>query len=155
MDDIRTVVHGLYETVRKRLNELLSVGREDAMPALDLARLCDNAVDLSEGWNFLKDCRNQFSVDGERWMWRRMFVESDIETYFVKGGLDDVRNRDDIQWNQENIEDCFRVALEPNPMLAAFFSLRPFILFEKRSLFLLQNAIMPGTTKENHRPPRG
>ena len=123
MENIRTVVHGLYETVRKRLNELLFVGREDAMPALDLARLCDNAVDLSKGLNFLKDCRSQFSVDDERWMWRRMFVESEIEKYFVKGGLDDVRNRDDIQWNRENVEDCFRVALEPNPMLAASFRL--------------------------------
>lgn len=108
MDDIRTVVHGLYETVRKRLNELLFVDREDAMPALDLKSLCDNPAELSEGWNFLKDRRNQFSVDGERWMWRRMFAEDVIEKYFIKGGLDHVRDRDDIQWNQTNVEDYFR-----------------------------------------------
>ena len=49
MDDIRTVVHGLHEMVRKRLNELLFVDREDAMPALDLKTLCNNAAELSEG----------------------------------------------------------------------------------------------------------
>ena len=36
------------------------------MPALDLKSLCDNAAEPSEGWNFSKDSRNQFSVDGER-----------------------------------------------------------------------------------------
>ena len=57
----------------------------------------------------MKDGRNQFSVDGERWMWRRMFAEGVIVICFVKGGLDHVRDRGDIQWNQKNVEDHFRM----------------------------------------------
>ena len=34
------------------------------MAALDSKSSCDNFAELSEGWNFLKDRRNQFSVDG-------------------------------------------------------------------------------------------
>ena len=108
MDDIRIVVQGLYETVRKRLNDLLYVEREDQLPALDLKSVCDNAAELSEGWNFLKDSRNEFTVDGERWMWRRMFVEEAIERSFIVGGLDHVQSRDDIQWDRKKVEDYFR-----------------------------------------------
>ena len=108
MDDIRIVVQGLYETVRIRLNELLYVDRDDALPALDFKSLCDNAAELSEGWNFLKDSRNQFTIDGERWMWRRMFAEKAIEGQFIVGSLDYVQSRDDIQWNEKKVEDYFR-----------------------------------------------
>ncbi len=108
MDDIRTVVQGLYETVRKRLNELLYVDREDELPVLDLKSVCDNAAELSEGWNFLKDSRNEFTVDGERWVWRRLFAEEAIEQDFIIGGLDHVQSRDDIQWNSKKVEDYFR-----------------------------------------------
>jgi len=51
MGDIRVVVHGLYETVRERLvKDLLLVedGGKAALPMLDLGRLFDNAVEMSE-----------------------------------------------------------------------------------------------------------
>ena len=109
MDDIRTVVHGLFDTVNARLrNDLLFVSDERPLPVLDIGQLADNAAELSEGWNFLRDSRNQFPVDGERWMWRRLFAEDKIERCFVVGSLDEVEGRDDIRWNEKKVEDYFR-----------------------------------------------
>ena len=81
MGDIRTVVHGLTETVRTRLTqELMFLGpaRGDIadsaavpaamLPALDLAHTFDNAAEMTEGWSFLQDVRNSFAVDGTRWL---------------------------------------------------------------------------------------
>ena len=88
MGDIRTVVHGLTETVRTRLTqELMFLGpaRGDiadsaavlaaVLPVLDLAHTFDNAAEITKGWSFLQDVRNSFAVDGTRWLWRRMFNE--------------------------------------------------------------------------------
>lgn len=110
MDDIRTVVHGLHETVNTRLRrELLFIDSEHPLPVLDIGQLADNAAELSEGWNYLRDSRNQFPVDGERWMWRRLFAEDRIERRFVHDSLDAVEGRDDIRWNEKKVEDYFRI----------------------------------------------
>ncbi|KAL9628824.1 MAG: hypothetical protein Q9204_005638 [Flavoplaca sp. TL-2023a] len=109
MDDVRTVVHGLNETVRNRLQDLLFVGDGQAeLPPLDIKKLCDNHAELSEGWSFLADSRNQFAVNGEEWMWKRLFREPRMERYFVDGSLDYVQSREDMQWNGKNIERYFR-----------------------------------------------
>lgn len=49
IDDIRTVVQRLYETVHKRVKEIFYVKRHNVLPALDLKLLCDNTAELSEG----------------------------------------------------------------------------------------------------------
>ncbi len=109
MDDIRTVVHGLYDTVNARLRkDLLFVSDGHPLPVLDITKLADNAAELSEGWGFLRDSRNKFPIDGERWMWRRSFAEEDIERRFVHNTLDEVEGRDDIRWNEKAVEDYFR-----------------------------------------------
>ena len=120
MDDIRTVVHGLLETTRRRLKrELLFISNEGELPALDLKALSDNAAELSEGWNFLQDRHNHFVVDGERWLWRRMFKEKVIERRFVKSDLEDARGREYIQWNEKNVEYYFRTVRRHNEELLA------------------------------------
>jgi hypothetical protein len=79
IDDIRTVVHGLYETARERLKtKLLLIDEGGQLPQLNIKSMADNAAELAEGWNFLQDSRNAFAVDGERWIWRRMFEEEKI-----------------------------------------------------------------------------
>ena len=62
---MRSVVHGLNESVRKRLMEdLLYVegGREGGerarLPRLDLGKLYDNLAELTEGWSFLNNHRS-------------------------------------------------------------------------------------------------
>lgn len=108
MDDIRSVVHGLFDTVRGRLKDLLFVDDTHQLPTVDIKSLADNAAEMSEDWNFLQDGRNQWSVNGERWMWDRMFVEERLERRFIEGTLDDVQGRNDIHWNMKNVEDYFR-----------------------------------------------
>lgn len=58
---------------------------------VDIGQLADNAAKLSEGWNLLRDKRNEFVVDGERLMWRRLFAEDNIERCFAHGSLDEGR----------------------------------------------------------------
>jgi len=109
IDDIRTVVHGLFEEVSQRFErELMLVDQDTILPHLDISSLADNAAELSEGWNFLKDSRNKFPVDGERWMWRRMFAEEKIQARFLSGDLEHVESREEIQWNRKAVEDYFR-----------------------------------------------
>ncbi|KAK1046049.1 hypothetical protein LTR74_018029 [Friedmanniomyces endolithicus] len=89
MGDIRTVVHGLNETVRERST--------------------NNEAEISEDYSFLDDVRNQFEVEGERWLWRRMFQERAIAEQFVIGDLDHAKERSDIQWNRRGVERYRRV----------------------------------------------
>ena len=67
MDDIRTVVHGLHETARRRLHEYLLFVAWEGMPLIQIATLADDPVDIGEG---MADTRNTSAVDGRRWMWR-------------------------------------------------------------------------------------
>ena len=67
MDDIRTVVHGLLETARERLyRDLMFVDNEGQQaPAIDIEKLADNPAEMSEGWSFLEDARNEFPIEGK------------------------------------------------------------------------------------------
>ena len=65
MDQIRTVVHGLLATTRKRLVEDLmfmvpgvSDWRAEDMPGFDMAGVFDNHSVMDEGFNFVQDARN-------------------------------------------------------------------------------------------------
>ena len=53
------------------------------MPPIQLATLADNPVEMSEGWSFLADTRNEFAVNGRRWMWRRLFKAGVVQSRFV------------------------------------------------------------------------
>jgi superfamily II DNA helicase RecQ len=109
IDDIRTVVHGLFEDVSQRFkNELMLADEDQVIPQLDISSLADNAAELSEGWSFLHDSRNEFPIDGERWMWRRMFAEEKIQQKLLTGEIGQVERREDIQWNRKGVEDYFR-----------------------------------------------
>lgn len=116
MEELRSVVHGLNESVRQRLMEdLLCVegGREGVeertrLPKLDLAGLYDNPAELTEDWSFLSDYRSKWEVDGQKWMFKRLSREAVLEKRFIQGRLDQVERWDQIQWNQTGVEDYFR-----------------------------------------------
>ncbi|KAK3620044.1 hypothetical protein LTR22_025756 [Elasticomyces elasticus] len=125
MGDIRTIVHGLNESARERLvHDLMFIevrereegrgeeSRHDKarLPALDLKQIYDNEAEVSEDYSFLDDVRNKFEVNGDNWMWKRMFRERAIEKQFVIGDLDEARERSDIQWSARGIERYIRVA---------------------------------------------
>ena len=110
MDDVRTVVHGLNGHVREGLVTGLMMLEEDGntqLPELDLGKLFDNAAEMTEGWSFLSDTRNVWAVEGERWMWRRMWEEKKMKKQFTRG-LDRVKSRQDIRWNKKGVEDYLR-----------------------------------------------
>ena len=119
MEELRSVVHGLNESVRQRLMEdLLCVegGRAGGgevegrarLPQLDLGGLYNNPAELTADWSFLGDHRSQWEVDGKKWMFKRLSHKADLEEKFVLGGLDGVEQWDQIQWNQKGVEDYFR-----------------------------------------------
>ncbi|KAK5127669.1 hypothetical protein LTR08_004350 [Meristemomyces frigidus] len=121
MGDICTVVHGLNEAVRQMLTQELmflgqagvdgagrAAGTAAVLPALDLARVFDNAAEITEGWSFLEDVRNSFEVDGKRWMWKRMFHEEAMQKQFTKNRLDDAHEGHDIRWSERGVEEYMR-----------------------------------------------
>jgi hypothetical protein len=70
---IRTVVHGLLATTRKRLAEELmmlipGVGdwRAEDMLRFDMAGIVDNHAIMDEGLSFIHDARNPWPVDRKR-----------------------------------------------------------------------------------------
>ena len=113
LGDLRAVVHGLNESMRQKLiKDLMLIkgnGEGDVkMPELDLQSIFDNAAEMAEEWNFLKDPRNEWEVDGKRWIWDRMFTEHEVQTKFIKGGLEHTTDRGQIRWNEKGVEDYFR-----------------------------------------------
>ena len=92
--DIRSVVHGLYATARRQLAEdLLFVPSiesthphewPEGLPRFDIREIRDNHRMLDEGWSFFKDVRNEWAVDGERWMGKRLFEDMEVRQRFVE-----------------------------------------------------------------------
>ena len=85
MPDLRAMVHGLVTRVRRQLEqELLLLTVDDAsLPPLDLNHVYDNPGDVRDRWSFLKDGRNQFSVDGQRWLHGRVLRDPRLRRRFI------------------------------------------------------------------------
>ena len=69
---------------------LLDVNKQGAvregttqLPDLKLEELRDNHAEIIEGWNFLKDPRNPFKEDDERWLFRRVLAEEKLKKKFI------------------------------------------------------------------------
>lgn len=111
MGDLRSLVHGLYESTREKLmDDLLLLVPEQApyLPELDIDLLFDNPSELTEDWSFLEDTRNQWKVDGSQWMWKRVFKERNMRSKFLKATLEKVHSKNHLKWNEKGVEDYFR-----------------------------------------------
>ena len=104
MDQIRTVVYGLLATTRKRLVEDLmfmvpgvSDWRAEDIPGFDMASVFDNHSVMDEGFNFIHDARNQWSVDGKRWMGKRLFTEAAVRARFIEDAEGQTFNPDAVE----------------------------------------------------------
>lgn len=93
MDDIRSVVHGLLAVVRTQLARELLMTHEEPnttgwrpadSPTFDISKISDNHRVLDEGWSFLKDGRNEWAVNGDRWMGMRMFEQGRVREQFIR-----------------------------------------------------------------------
>lgn len=116
MEELRSVVHGLNESARQKLlRDLLLIEdnkriehQNTNLPELDLRRLYDNPAELAEDWNFLDDPRTQWTIDGKKWMFKRLSKEYKLEKKFFQSELDSVESWKGIEWNQKSVEDYFR-----------------------------------------------
>jgi superfamily II DNA or RNA helicase len=84
MDDFRAFVHGLHHAVRALLETELLLARTARLdsPAVLLAPLRDDPRQASAGWCFLQDRRNQFPVEGDRWLWQQVQTHPLLRTKF-------------------------------------------------------------------------
>src|SRR5579862_7705534 len=77
------MVHGLVEEARKELfTNLIIVDRPQA-PAIDWESMVDNPTESRVGWSFLNDERTKFAVDGQWWLYERMFKEQKLQEKFM------------------------------------------------------------------------
>ncbi|KAK1092972.1 hypothetical protein LTR48_003290 [Friedmanniomyces endolithicus] len=116
MDEIRTVVHGLNDTVQQRLvrdllwmtpGESADTWKPPGMPAFELAMLFDNHAEMSEGWSFIQDRRHSWAVDGAEWMWQRIFDHESIQKRLITSSIEEVQ-AGNIQCRDVGIERYFR-----------------------------------------------
>ena len=91
----RGMVHSLVAKTRRLLHEeIFDLREEERAPYLDMAALYDRPVEKMGGWNFIQDERNQWPVEGDLWLWRRLKrPESRYRLVQEHGGL----------WNQDEI----------------------------------------------------
>jgi len=77
MTDLRTAVHGLLQTAKRRMRvDLMRLDEEDGgvdkMPKIDLTQIKDAPGEMGEGFSFLSLKENDWEVDGYQWMIGRL-----------------------------------------------------------------------------------
>jgi len=82
------MVHGLVEEAKKELfTKLIMVDentdREGQAPAIDWESMVDNPSESRIAWSFLDDERSKFVVDGQWWLYKRMFKEQKLREQFI------------------------------------------------------------------------
>ncbi|KAK3617752.1 hypothetical protein LTR22_026629 [Elasticomyces elasticus] len=112
MDDIQSVVHGVFESARVRLREDLMFVDERAgpeqLPPLNMDTVFDNPAEVDEDWNFLQDRRTVFSVEGHKWLWKRMYKDRALELRFTDGDSAEAQCLEDVRWNERGVEEYIR-----------------------------------------------
>jgi hypothetical protein len=78
MAQFRGMVHRLASESRRLLTEELLFSRATPVPAVPWESMRDNPTDERLGWNFFKDQRTQMPVNGERWLFERVWQEASI-----------------------------------------------------------------------------
>jgi len=127
LQDLKSTIQGLCNQARTQLlHEVLLLDVDDhgqprgeglttttALPELDMNEIIDNPADTySDKFNFLKDPRNKWSVDGENWMLDRVMDDSSLAGQFVQSASthnDESHdsNNDEIIWNEDGIQEYF------------------------------------------------
>ena len=82
MSQVRSIVHGLVEEAKKELFKLMIVDDADK-PAINWESMVDNPSESRVGWSFLDDERTKFAVDGQWWLYERMFKEQKLREQFM------------------------------------------------------------------------
>lgn len=121
MGHLRDALQTMWERCQDRLTkQLMFLKQEEELPIVHLDRLFDNPSDLTEGWSFLKDERNEQvlgkvkrpdgkSVESQKWLWSRVMREGAITKHFLRNtDMGEVMDRSELQWNTTKVEQYFR-----------------------------------------------
>ncbi|KAK5189256.1 hypothetical protein LTR47_011254 [Exophiala xenobiotica] len=116
MRQLRCTIHGLVYTTREQLLRDLLLLQLDphghvregttGLPPLDFSSLVDNPSQIQEGFSFLRDARNQFSVKGETWLFHRVFSEVRLRQKWVDVDTEPADNA--VAWQTRSITRYFR-----------------------------------------------
>ena len=113
MTQVQSMVHGLVEEARDVLYSKLMRVDMDAdrqvdpqqVPPIYWDSMVDNPSESRVGWSFLDDERNKFDVDGEWWMFERMYQEQRLRKQFIdERGLGWQVKKDEAEAYQQEIE---------------------------------------------------
>jgi superfamily II DNA helicase RecQ len=87
MGQFRSTAHGLVAEAVRLLTDRLLLCKD--LPAVPWQSMCDNPVNRTPGWSFLKDRRTRWPVDGRTWMLNRV-EESRVmrKKFYAKNELD-------------------------------------------------------------------
>ena len=99
MDQFRQTVHELRIAARRALFEDLLFAEEGGeVPEVPWARMYDDPVNGQVGWNFIRDQRTRWPVDGGEWLFRRIQNTATLRAQFARPasdtGIDHERFRD-------------------------------------------------------------
>lgn len=106
MMQLRFMVHSVVANTRMELLQHLmmipldGIGdiNEGQVPTINWSALRDDMAERKVGWSFLDDVRNPFCVDGQWWLFNRIFQDRRLQRKFV-------RNDEPIQWRQDAMEE--------------------------------------------------
>lgn len=83
MGDFHSFIHGLVETTRELLDQLLLCAADQPPPVIPWGRLYDNPVEGKAGWSFVCDSRTTWPVDRQRWLINHVWAEPTLQAQFI------------------------------------------------------------------------
>ena len=115
MSQVRSMIHGLVEEARDVLfSKLMKVDMDaerqvdpQQVPPIHWDSIVDNPSESRVGWSFLDDERNKFDVDGQWWLYERMFKEQQLRKQFIDesiGGSSGKVKTEEIEAYERQVE---------------------------------------------------
>jgi hypothetical protein len=86
ISQFRSMIQGVVEEAREELfGNLMKVDIQDPskIPSINWDHMFDNPSESRVGWSFLDDERSKFEVDGQWWLYERMYQEQHLREHFM------------------------------------------------------------------------
>ena len=126
MDQLRSMVHGLVSEAGQLLFQQLLLmpvaadsGEADLtqLPQLHLDSMRDQPSQSQVGWSFLKDTRSRFDVEGEWWLFQRIYEQPALGKQFLKAGGTSTRARASARASARSSAGSQEPTLNPKAVL--------------------------------------
>ncbi|MCJ1290677.1 hypothetical protein MMC34_002219, partial [Xylographa carneopallida] len=86
------------------VRDVLDVHLERDLPRIPWRSLRDDPTEARTGWNFIRDGRNDWPVDGEHWLWDRLARPQSSYGLITAGGGGDLDRRTIDVWMGRMVE---------------------------------------------------